>query len=184
MSQIYKRLTSSGPIPPEIPTQFDTQINSPSIPAANILNTLGTSISDNYNAGIASVGSSGGDDFYYALTNRMQGSGTTIGAVTADIITFNLGATPGAYKMHFEVVGFDSATPEGLGYAIEASIRSDGATATIISLPNADDDEDTNLEANADWDVIASGNSAILRVTGVAGITINWNSVMTYIFVG
>lgn len=41
MSQIYKRITSTGPIPPVIPTTFVTQ-NGNAVPAANILNVLGS----------------------------------------------------------------------------------------------------------------------------------------------
>ena len=35
----------------------------------------------------------------------------------------------------------------------------------------------------ADVDMVASGNNLIIRVTGVAGLTIDWNVVATYVFV-
>ena len=40
MSQIIKNL-ASGPVPPAVPTSFVTDVNSPSVPIANIENVKG-----------------------------------------------------------------------------------------------------------------------------------------------
>jgi hypothetical protein len=186
MSQAGIISTSAGPVPPEVPTSFLTQ-NGTAIPDANILIVYGLDSSeDNANGIIAKGGVAGtgvSNEMDIVLTNRLQSTGTTVGAVTADIVTFALSATPGTYKFHFEVAAFESTNPAGLGYSIEASIRTTGAAATVISTPDADEDEDAVL-ATADWDVIASGNNAILRVTGVAGLTINWGAVGSYVLRG
>lgn len=181
MSQIFKDL-SSGPVPPDVPTDFVTD-DGTAIPAANILNFNGGFSTENNDNGILTAADPDmSDNMFVVLTNRLGGSQTTIGAVTADVITFSLGATPGCYKFHFEVTAFEDTTPAGLGYSIEASARTDGAAATIISTPDADEDEDVALNT-ADWDVIASGNNVILRVTGVAALDVNWKSIGYYIFI-
>lgn len=191
MSQFYQGVTA-GVLPPVVPTEFETQDGS-AVPLANVLIIDGFDSSENNANGITTKGGiAGGNppgtgaanevDIY--LTNRLQGEGSTIGAVTADVITFALGATPGCFKFHFEVTAFESTTPAGLGYSIEASARTDGATATIISTPDADEDEDAVLENDADWDIVASGNNVILRVTGVVGLNINWGSVGSYVYRG
>lgn len=107
-------------------------------------------------------------------TNVLNGTGTTVGNTTADLITFSLGGTPKCYKFRFEVAGFNSSTPAGCGYQINATVRTTGAAATVISIPDGDTDEDAAIEVDSDWTVVASGNNAILRVTGTTGLTINW----------
>ncbi len=114
--------------------------------------------------------------------NVLNGTGTTVGATTADIITFALGATPSTYKFRFELVAFDSATPLGAGYQINATLRTTGAAGTVIEIPDGDGDEEGILSTD-DWEVLASGNNAVLRVTGVVGLTINWKAQGYYISV-
>jgi len=171
--------TSSGPVPPAVPTQFTTD-SGVAVPVANNLNIFGNDTTANNTNGITTTGS--GSTVTVLLTNRLQGTGTTGGAIAVDVITFPLGATPGTYKFHFEMAAFDSSTPSGLGYSIEASARTTGAAATVISTPDADEDEDVAL-ALADWFVVASGNNIILRGLGVAGLTMNWSAVGYYVFV-
>lgn len=183
MSQAGIINTSSGPVPPTVATTYVTDVNSPAIPAANILNVLGNDTTANNANGLQTDGSSGSNTLTVQLTNRLQGTTSTVGLTNSDIITFSLGATPAAFKFHFEVTAFESTTPAGLGYSIEASARTTGAAATIISTPDADEDEDVVLENEADWSVVASGNNVILRVTGVTGFTLNWSAVGYYIMV-
>ena len=179
MSQIYKQLTSSGPIPPTIPTSFVTDSGT-AVPAANILNVFGNDTTSNNVNGLQSIGS--GNTVTYQLTNRLQGTASTAGAIAVDIITFPLGAVAGCFKFHFEVTSFEPTTPAGLGYSIEASAKTTGAAATIISTPDGDEDEDPAL-ALADWFVVASGNNVILRGLGVAGLNMNWSAVGYYVMV-
>lgn len=183
MSQAGIVNTQSAPSPPTSLTTIVTDVGTV-IVAANTVNMNGGQTTANTTAGIRTIANpTTSNNEVIQLTNRLQGQGSTVGAVTADIITFALGATPGTFKFHFEISGFNALTPAGLGYSIEASVRTTGVAATVVSIPDGDEDEEAALSL-ADWAVIASGNNAILRVTGVAGLTINWGSVGYYVFRG
>jgi hypothetical protein len=182
MSNAFLR-TAANNLPPVVPIEFTADDSTTAIPASNNLNVLSRDTTENNANGIQTTADpDNSDNLYVELTNRLQGTVSTAGAVTGDLLTFDLGATPGTYKFVFNIAGFDSATPAGLGYDIDATLRTDGATATVISTPDGDEDEDVVL-LNADWDVIGSGNNAIVRVTGVAGLNINWSLVGYYVFV-
>ncbi len=181
MSQIYKSL-SSGPVPPAVPTSFVTDVNSPSVPIANVENVLGGDTTANNDNGIRTDGSSGSNTLTIQLTNRLQGTGTTVGATTADLVTFSLGATPGAYNFELKVVGFDAVTPSGTGYTILGTMRTSGAAATLVGTPDETVIEDAAM-ITSDVDMVASGNNLIIRVTGVVGLSINWNVVATFVFI-
>lgn len=181
MSQIIKD-RSTGPVPPEVPTSFVTDVNSPAVPAANVLNVIGGDTSANDDDGLRTDGSSGGNTLTIQLTNRVQGSGSTVGAVTLDVVTFALGATPGTFTFDCRISGFNSATPASVGYTIVGSTRTTGAAAVLLSGQAVDSFEEAATAA-ASGALVVSGNNAIFRVTGVAGLTINWNAVMTYTFV-
>lgn len=178
MSQIIKNL-ASGPVPPAVPTSFVTDSGT-AVPVANILNILTNDTSANNDNGITDNGS--GNTVNILLTNRLQGAGTTTGATTSDLITMPLGAIAAVYRFEFKVAGRDTVSGDGVGYSVLTSIRTDGASATIIQSPFIDTDEDASL-TGANIDFIASGNSGILRVTGVALKTINYQAVGYYILV-
>lgn len=110
----------------------------------------------------------------------LSGTGQTIGATNDDVITFPLGATPGTYIFEIKTAGFDT-TPAGIGYNIIAVVRTTGAAGTLIGIQDKIVLEEAGLTA-ADVSVIVSANNAILRVTGVAGRTINWASTGIYTF--
>lgn len=177
MSQAGIISTASGPVPPSVPTSFVTNSGT-AVPAANVLNVLGDDTTANNVNGISTSGS--GSTETILLTNRLQGTTSTVGAANGDVITFSLGATPSSYKFFFNLTGFDAITPSCGGYAIDATARTTGAAATVIQTPDGDEDEDVAF-ANADWTVVASGNNIILRVTGVAGLTISWSAVGYYV---
>lgn len=172
---------------PSVPTSFVTDVNSPAVPVANILNIVGGQLSTNSVKGLITDGSSGGNTVTIELTNRFSGTATTVGAVTGDLVTFamsaaNLGATPGTMVIDAQICAFEAVTPSGAGYAIFGTVRTTGAAATLVGTP----DKITNQEAalsTSDANIVVSANNVIIRVTGVAGLTIHWRVLATYTYV-
>ena len=181
MSQFFVGI-QSGAIPPSVPTSFITD-NGTAIPAGNILNVNGIdSTEDNSNGIITRATPDSGNNLAVVLTNRIVGTGTSTNASVVNLATLALAASAKVYRFQFDVSGRDTTTGDGVGYTIYAYARTNGAAATIISTPFVDNDEDASLVL-ASADVVASGNSVILQVTGVAGLTINYSAVGTYVVV-
>jgi len=137
------------------------------------------------NKGVSSYSS---EDFvvtsgFVTLARNTSGTGQTVGAVTADIITLALGATPGTYALEGRVAGFESSTPAGAGFQIFATVRTDGASATLVGVPDIVGNTEAAINT-ALADVIVSGNNAIIQVTGVAALTIDWGADLAYTFRG
>jgi hypothetical protein len=114
-----------------------------------------------------------------ANSNFEDATTQTIGAVTADGITLALGAVAGVYSLEARIAGFDSATPSGCGYQLFGTVRTTGAAAALVGTPDKVVNEDAALAA-ADADIVVSGNNAIIRVTGVAALTIDWSIHLEY----
>lgn len=181
MSQIYKSLTS-GPVPPIVPTTFVTDVDSPAIPIANILNVLGNDTTENNNNGIRTDGSSGSNTLTVQITNRLQGSVSTSGATTGDIITF----TPtviGTYSIEYRVAAYNETSLLGAGYSMFGAIRFDGVNSNICDIFDEIVNEEGTM-TNVDIAVVVSGANVILRATGYALQDINWSSVGLYTFIG
>lgn len=183
MSQAGIISTSSGPVPPTVATSYVTQ-NGTAVPLANVLIVDGFDSTINNANGIATrggvVGTGTQNEVDVILTNRFHGSATTVGAATADVVTFALGATPGTFFFNFSAVLFNASTPAGAGYVTFTTVRTDGVTPTIIGDTDSITHEDAVLIATT-AQVVTSGNSVIFRVGGVAGLTINWVVTGTYI---
>jgi len=77
------------------------------------------------------------------------------------------------------VQAFNSSTPAGASYGYSGAVRTDGASATLISAAYHDEFEEPAL-ATADVFLAVSGNNALLQVQGVAATSINWNSLLEY----
>lgn len=116
-------------------------------------------------------------------TGQTSNTGQTIGAVTTDIITLPLGATPGTYSIIANVSAFEATTPSGAQYFIVGAVRTDGATATLIGIPDPTINEDIVL-IPADCTMVVSGNNLIVRATGVVLLTIDWKASINSLFVG
>lgn len=177
MSQFFLNAQGTPPGTPGIAFETGNTGGPVGPDAGNNLNVLGDSGSN-----LTVTGNAGTNTLTISSTNVLNGTGTTVGVTTADIITFALGATPSTYKFRFELVAFDSVTPLGAGYQINATLRTTGAAGTVIEIPDGDGDEEGILSTD-DWEVLASGNNAVLRVTGVVGLTINWKAQGYYISV-
>lgn len=182
MSQIIKDL-SVGPVPPSVATTYQTDDGN-AVPATNILIIHGTDSTEDENSGIVIKGGVAGtgtaNEVDIVLTNKVRGTGTTVGATTADLFTFSLGATPSTFFFNCSVVEFNASTPAGASFDTFSCVRTDGVSSTVI------DDTDSVTQADAalitsSSALIASGNNVIFRVTGVAGLTINWNVSGEYI---
>lgn len=117
----------------------------------------------------------GGGTISIASTGASTGTGQTIGAVTDDLITIALGGTAGVYQIQASVAGFDSATPAGAIYRLTAGVRTTGAAGTLIGTVDKIVNEEAAVVA-ADATIVISGNSAIVRVTGVAGLTLDYTA--------
>lgn len=190
MSQIFKVTAGGGGIPPSVPQTFITQDGN-AVPSANQLQINAyDSVEDNLNGITTKGGVAAGDppgtgasnelDIY--LTNRLQGTGTTVGVTTVDIITF----TPpviGTYSIGFDVAAFNTTSSLGSGYRLFGAVRFDGVNSTLCDAFEAIDEEEGTM-SNVGLDVVVSGADVILQATGYAAQTINWASVGLYVFVG
>lgn len=117
------------------------------------------------------------------LEGGATGTGQTIGAVTDDVITFALGAAAGVYEISVRIAGFDAVTPAGAGYRINAAVRTTGAAGILIGVNAVDTFEEAALVAGS-VAIVVIGNDAIVRVTGVAGLTIDWSAELDSIYQG
>lgn len=182
MSQIYKPLTSGGPIPPNIPTSFVTD-NGTVVAAVNIVNINSSSTTSNNTNGITVIANpNGSNNEIIELTNRLQDTLTTNDGTPTAITTFALGSTPGTYNFDIQIAGFDLTDVAGVGYFISGAVRTTGVAAILIGTP----DKIVNEEAatiGCDANLTVSGNNVIVQVTGLAGKTINWRELSNYIFV-
>lgn len=178
MSQVYKSLTA-GPVPPAVPTTFVTDVNSPSVPIANIENVLGGTISTNNDDGVQTDGSSGSNTITIQLTNRLTGTLTTNDATLTPIITFVLPALAGTYYVYGNIQAYTATGPSGASYSFSGGYLTDGATATELGTEFHDTFQSASL-ITSDIFLSASGNSVIVTVQGVAATTINWNALLQF----
>lgn len=184
MSQIYKPLTSSGPIPPIIPTSFVTQ-DGTAVPLANVLLIDGIDSSENNDNGIISKGGVAGtgtsNEVDIVLTNRITGTATTTDNITPQTLSsFSLGAIPATYLLEIRIIAYNITDALSAGYTSTSTIRTTGASGTEIDAAPGIISEEGAMSGVIVQNQIV-GNSLEIEVTGLAGKTINWKSLTTYI---
>lgn len=116
-----------------------------------------------------------------SVSGLIDGSAQTIGAVTADIITIPLAPIPGVYSIEATIDAFESTTPAGAGYKVFGMVRTDGVAATLVGVPNQIVMEEAALAA-CDATIVVVGNTAIIRSTGVALLTVEWDAIAIVTF--
>src|SRR6185312_12838478 len=182
MSQAGIISTASGPVPPSVATSYVTDINSPAIPAGNVLNVLGNDTSENDIEGLRTDGSSGSNTLTIQLTNRLQGSITTVDAVTSPIITF----TPtviGTYAIECRIAAYNTTGSLGAGYSLFGTARFDGANANLCGTPDKIVNEEGSM-SSANVSLSVSGADIVISGVGYLAQSINWSAVGLYTFIG
>lgn len=182
MSQFYIG-TTAGSLPPSVPTSFVTDSGTV-IPSGNTVNINGGSSTKNTANGIDVIANAtGSNNQVVELTNRITGTATTTdGTTTVALYTFPLGAVPGTYIFTTTVVAYNITDSTSAGYASYRTVRTTGAAGVLISANISSIAEEGVMTASEVTNSI-SGNGVLLNVIGIAGKTINWRAVTTYIFV-
>lgn len=182
MSQAGIINTSSGPVPPTVATTYVTDVNSPAIPAANILNVLGNDTTANNDNGIRTDGSSGSNTLTIQVTNRLQGTVTTVGTVTSAIITF-APTVIGTYAIECRIAAYNTTAALGAGYSIFGTVRFDGANCNLCGTVDKIVNEEGPM-SSANVTMTVSAGNLLINGVGYAAQTINWSAVGLYTFVG
>jgi hypothetical protein len=166
-------MSSGGPVAETLTGDIGGAVGPDGLFNINILGGSNITVTGNPLTNTLTIDQSGG----------FEGTGQTIGAVTADIITFPLGAVAGTHEFEIKVASFNAATPAGSGYHIQAAVRTTGAAGTLIGTPEVDAFEEAVL-LGCSATVVVVGNNAIVRVLGVAGLTIDWGAELDFVFRG
>lgn len=184
MSQFYQGVTS-GSLPPDVPIDFVTQ-NGTAVPAANILIVNGASSTQNNTNGIISkggvIGTGTSNEVDIVITNRFQGSTSTVGVATSAMITF----TPtviGTYAIEARVAAYNTTSTIGAAYSVFVGVRFDGVNSNLTGIADVIDNEEGGMSA-ANVTVTVAGANVLINGVGYALQTINWGAVGLYTFVG
>lgn len=194
MSQAGITSTTSGPSPPDVATTYTADSGNSATPAVNILLVHSNDTINNNLNGIQSragiTDSLLGNEVLYQLTNRTTGTVTTVGAVSDDVISFDVTAitpalTSGVFNFSISVNAWDSANSNGSTWKISGAMKYDGvgALATIGTPTRTMNGEDPPFDVTL-VDVSFVGSTVSVEVTGIAGRTISWTGLITYLFGG
>lgn len=180
MSQAGIINTSSGPVPPTVATQYQTDVNSPSIPAVNIEKVFGGETTTNNVNGIQTDGSSGSNTLTVQLTNRTSVSSTTSdGAGQTQTVTLMTPTNSTSISFRALITGYDVINNESIGGEQIGLARTIGGVVTVVGTNDTFDESDAAL-INSDWNVISSSPTLSVQFVGVAGHTINWRALFEY----
>lgn len=178
MSQIIKNL-ASGPVPPSVATSYVTDVNSPAVPAANVLNVIGGSSVVNTASGIRTDGSSGSNTLTVQATNLQNDAVTTTNATPTVLSTFTMPAVAAVQNYEYKISAFNATDTLGAIYLIIAGARTTGAAAASLNTADI-----TTIEEGAMSSCVISfgvaGNTVVVTVTGIAAKTIRWASQLKY----
>ena len=182
MSQIIKGVTA-GSLPPSVPTSFVTDSGTV-IPASNIVNINSGSTSSNNANGISVIANpTTSNNELIQLTNRISGSATTTDAATQTLVfSFPLGIVPANYQFEVSVSALDKTDNLGATYKFIFPLRTTGTTPFTYGLTTPIQNEEGAMSGViVALQGVSSDNTLKLRVNGLAGKTIDWVAVGTYV---
>jgi hypothetical protein len=170
MSQAGIINTSSGPVPPQVPTSFVTDSGT-AIPVTNILNVVTPG------SGTQGISTSGSGN---TLTITLTETGYTGTITTSDGLgqTRNLNVnvpipTNSTLSFRANIAAYDAPNGLGGGGEIVCSVKNVGGTCSLCGNPDVTINRDSAL-AGITFTAIISGTNVLIRVTGVATHTIDW----------
>lgn len=178
MSQIIKPLTSAGPIPPNIPTSFTTDLNDTAIMPGDLPAATGSSTP------LANIERLSGDNGIKTVATPnaaannvtvrfIRGQVQTTGAATETLITQAI-LSDSTMTIQIIIAGF-STDNLGIGAYGTAVVKNVAGTASLINTVDLIVNGDTDLLPSI-FTVDTSGGNLIVKVTGAAGKTINWGA--------
>jgi hypothetical protein len=118
-------------------------------------------------------------NFYVNESAGIVGTATTVGAVNATAILVPLGVAASTFAFEVCVAAHEATTPASAGYQLFGVARTDGAAGTLVGTVDQIANEDAAINTG-NATIVVVGNDAIVRVTGVAGLTINWTATLRY----
>jgi len=164
------------PPPPQVPTEFDLDLNDTTIIAADIpapqgtavpiANTLRVSGDD----GIKTVATPNADTANFTI-RFIRGRTTTSGAATSNLITQSVLSNT-TMTIQIIISGF-SATNDGVGFYGTAVVKNVAGTASLINTVDLIKNADADL-AGTNVTVTTAGANLLVNVVGVAGEDIQW----------
>lgn len=187
MSQAGIISTTAGPVPPTVATTYVTDVNSPAVPAANILDVFGGNYELDNILGIQTDGSSGGNVLTIQLTNRLAGQVDTVDNATENLIVFPTvpPLSDGTYLLRFDISAFNhDDNGSGATFEVQGTITSNAGTITLNGTPTRIMVGDTTIFNVSLIDVQPGAGIISLRVTGVLGKLITWRGILTYVYSG
>lgn len=142
-------------------------------------NVLAGQTSDNVDEGIEAVIQ--GSNVRLNLTNRLTSQIQTTDDELTNLIFFNLGDDPAAYKFWGEVIGFNETSSLACGFSFKAAARTDGSSSVEISQETQGDFAEGIMSDVELTFVTESNNVAVyIEPVNLNGETINWNTVLNY----
>ncbi len=179
MSQFYIGVTA-GSLPPSVATQYTADDSTVAVPSGNNLNLFSNDSTSNNVNGIQSTAA--GSTLTYLLTNRLQGTVTTVGLVTNPIITFTP-PTIGTYAIECRIAAYNTTASLGAGYSLFGTARFDGVNSNLCGTADRITNEEGAM-SSANVTLTVSGANILINAVGYAAQTINWSAVALYTFVG
>jgi hypothetical protein len=181
MSQAYvgNGTGGGGTLPPSVATSYVTDVNSPAIPALNVLNVPGGVSNVNDLQGIRTDGSSGGNTLTVQLTNTQNDAVTTTNATPTLLSSFTMPAVPAVQNYEYKISAYNSTSSLGAIYLVIAGARTTGAAASSLNTADI-----TTIEEGVMSGCLVvfgvTGNTVTITVTGLAASTINWASQLRF----